>query len=296
MVANRQIEVSAMAVRQALANSFTSVDRGEHTWRGTVGLGDVIVTADVHAPVDGQPYVEISADCTPAGPLDGALARLIVIENAETVMGRFAPCDGGIRVEHSILAGTTMASVEVQATVWMVGWTANAFGPRLAALMESQTPPPPPPHTPAALRRDAEEHVRMTTERVRRFLTERFGKFEHDPDWGFHGAFGSARVFVDVLPVLEDSTAVRASSPVLSDADLGDDLALRLVELADTSPFGSFSYLPTRREVWFEHVILGDDLDQIELESAIDKVAEIADGNDDALASTFGGRRYADLA
>lgn len=294
MTDGRQIEINESAVRQALAKSFTSSDRGGHAWRGSVGLGDVTVTADVHT-LDGRPYVQISADCVPAGPLDGRLARLIVIENGQTVMGRFALRDGRIRVEHAILAGSTMASVEVQATVWTVGWTAHAFAPRLAALMESQTPPPPAPHAPAALRRDAADHVRMTTERVRRFLSERFGDFEHDPDWGFHGAFGSARVFVDVLPVLEDSTAVRASSPVLSDVDLTDPLALQLLDLADRSPFGAFSHLPARREVWFEHVILGDDLDRVELESAIDVVAEIADGNDDALAAQFGGRRYADL-
>jgi hypothetical protein len=43
-------------------------------------------------------------------------------------------------------------------------------------------------------------------------------------------------------------------------------------------------------------VILGDDLDRVELESAIEVVAETADGDDDKLAARFGGRRYADLA
>ena len=42
-------------------------------------------------------------------------------------------------------------------------------------------------------------------------------------------------------------------------------------------------------------MILGDDLDRVELESAIDVVAEVADLSDDALAAGFGGRRYADL-
>ena len=102
-------------------------------------------------------------------------------------------------------------------------------------------------------------------------------------------------MFVDVLPVLEDSTAVRASSPVLSGVDLSDELALRLLELASASPFGAFLYLPSRREAWFEHVVLGDDLDPGELETAIEIVATTADGHDDELAARFGGRRYADL-
>jgi hypothetical protein len=98
-----------------------------------------------------------------------------------------------------------------------------------------------------------------------------------------------------VLPVLEDSTAVRASSPVLSDIDLSDDLALELMRLAAERPFGRYAYQPGRREVWFEHAILGDDLDRVELESAIEVVADTADGQDDMLAERFGGRRYADL-
>ena len=82
---------------------------------------------------------------------------------------------------------------------------------------------------------------------------------------------------------------------MLSDVDLGDELALELLRLASERPFGAYSYVPSRREVWFEHVILGDDLDRIELESAIEVVADTADGHDDQLAQRFGGRRYADL-
>jgi len=211
------------------------------------------------------------------------------------VIGRLSHDGRSIQAEHAILAGTTMAAVEVQSTVWTVGWTAISFTARLRALLEQATPVPVAPETPAALRRDSADHVRITTDRVRRFLADRFGEFQHDPDWGFHGAFGSARVFVDVLPVLDDSTAVRASSPVLSGVDLSDALALRLLELASTSPFGAFLYLPSRREAWFEHVVLGDDLDPDELETAIEIVASTADGHDDELAAAFGGRRYADL-
>jgi hypothetical protein len=211
------------------------------------------------------------------------------------VLGRFTHADGHVHVEHAILAGTTMAAVEVQASVWTVAWAADAFAHRLEALLREATPTPAPPKTPAAQLRDAEAHVEITDHRVKHFLDERFGGFDHDPDWGYHGGFGSARVFVDVLPVLDDSTAVRASSPVLSDIDLTDELALELMRLAAESPFGCYSYQPARREVWFEHVILGDDLDRPELEAAIQVVADTADGQDDTLAGRFGGRRYADL-
>jgi len=294
-VDDRQIEVNAIEVRRALARSFNGGEAPDHAWRGDVGVGDAIVTVDVRTAGDGRPYVQVSAAVVDGHDLDGRLARLLVIENAELVLGRFAHAGTGVRVEHAILAGVTMAAVEVQASVWTIGWAADAFAPRLHALLREATPPPPAPQTPAALRRDAAEHVTITDRRIKRFLDERFGGFDHDPAWGYHGGFGSARVFVDVLAVLEDSTAVRASSPVLSDVELTDELALELLRLASERPFGSYSYVPSRREVWFQHAILGDDLDRVELESAIEVVAETADGEDDALAQRFGGRRYADL-
>jgi len=209
-----------------------------------------------------------------SGPLDARVARVLTCENGELVLGRLRHRDNGVVVEHTILAGTTMDPVEVQSSVWAVGWAAAAYAPRLRALLTDAVPVPPPPQTPAGRLRDAADHVEMTTRRVRRYLDERYGGFQHHPDWGFHGAFGSARVFVDVLPVLDDSTAVRASAPVLSDVDLSDGLALRVVELTAQTPFGAFAHLDGRRELWFQHAILGDDLDKVELEAAIGIVAE----------------------
>src|SRR5262249_14185819 len=207
-----------------------------------------------------------------------------VMENGELWLGRFSVTGGAVRVEHAILAGATMAAVEVQSSVWTVGWAADAFAPRLEALLRNATPTPPAPRTPAAMRRDAAEHVAMTDRHVKRFLDERLGGFDHHPNWGYHRGFGSAPGVVDVAPGLSESTAVRASSPVLSDVELSDELALELMRLSAERPFGCYSYQPGRREVWFEHAILGDDLDRVELETAIEVVAETADGQDDMLA------------
>ncbi len=292
---DRQIEVNATEVRRALANSFTGGASDDDAWRGSVGIGETEVAVDVLTGADGRPYVHVASPVTSSNHPAPRLARLLVIENGELVLGRFANRGGSVIVEHAILAGTTMAAVEVQASVWLIGWAAHAFAPRLDALLRDATPPPPAPSAPAALRRDAASHLEITDRRVKRFLDERFGGFEHDPAWGYHGGFGSARVFVDVVPVLESSTAVRASSPVLSDVDLSGELAVELMRLSGQRTFGAYSYVPSRREVWFDHAILGDDLDRVELEAAIEVVAEAADGDDDLLAGRFGGARYADL-
>lgn len=284
-----------MAVRHALARTFTGVDSQGHAWRGTTGVGATVVTVDVEQGEGAEVLVHVWAPALEAGALDARIARVVAYENAELVLGRFRHRDGAILVEHTILAGTTMDPVEVQSSVWTVGWAAASWAPRLHALLNDAVPVPPAPQTPAARLRDAADHVEMTTRRVRRYLDERHGGFQHDPDWGFHGAFGSARVFVDVLPVLDDSTAVRASAPVLSDVDLTDGLALRTAGLTAEARFGAFMHLPERRELWFQHAILGDDLDEAELDAAIAAVAETADGCDDTLAAEFGGKRYADL-
>lgn len=113
--------------------------------------------------------------------------------------------------------------------------------------------------------------------------------------WGFHGGFGSTRVFVTVRHTLETSTAVLVSSPVLIGLDLTDALALDVHAIAASHPLGRFAYSDDRAELWCEHAILGDDLDPEELEAAVDAVAAIADGQDERLQAAYGGRRYADL-
>jgi hypothetical protein len=292
---DRHIDVNALEVRRSLARSFTGIDPAGHAWRGHIVIGGPVVTVDVVPHGAQPPYVHAWADVVDAPRCDGLVARTLAVEASELVLGRFAWRYGMYRIEHSILAGTTMAAVEVQATVWAVGWGAEAFSPRLRSLLAEKTPPPPPPETPAARLRDAADHVRLTTERVHYLLDSDYGGFQEHPDWGFHASFGSAHVFVDVLPVLDDSTAVRASAPVVSDVDLTDELALHLLELSSREPFGSFLYLPARREVWFQHVILGDDLDKVEFDAVVDLVSSIADQTDDDLVAQFGGRRYADL-
>lgn len=294
-VSDHLIEVNEHSVRRSLLRSFTEVTPEGHAWRGSVGVGDAVVAVDVSRMDDGRPIMHTMAEVIDRPQLDPLLARTLTIENGELVLGRFRWEAGKVLIEHAILAGTHMAAVEVQASVWTVGWAADRFGPRLRALLAENTPPPPPPETPAGLRRDAGYHVDSTTKRVEHMLEHRYGGFQQHPAWGFHGGFGSARVFVDVMPVLDDSTAVRASSPVVSDIDLTDPLALHLHDLSGQRPFGGFLYIPSRREVWFQHAILGDDLDEDELDTAIDVVAAVADGTDDPLVAEFGGRRYADL-
>src|SRR5438552_3141754 len=85
------IEVNAMAVRHALARTFTGVDPQGHAWRGTTGVGDSVVTVDVEATTGDAVHVHVWAPAVATGPLAAPVARVLASENGELVLGRFAP-------------------------------------------------------------------------------------------------------------------------------------------------------------------------------------------------------------
>ncbi len=201
-----------------------------------------------------------------------------------------------MRVAASLLGGGTLDVEECITAAYAVATAAAAMRGRLAARLGGEDPGEldlEPDDVPVP--RDADERLARAEAHVEQLLVSTYGAFTRDPSWGYNGPFGSARVFVDVSPFLGESTVVRVASPVLSRIELGDALALRALEIADGSPLGRFSYLAERSELWFEHTLLGDALDPDELQLAVDVVARVADGEDDALAAAFGGLRYADL-
>lgn len=285
-------------VRRALDRHFTNEQPGDGAWRGRIGPEGVAVTADVSelagSPI---PLVRLAARVSTL-PLDGALARAIALEQAELPLGRLEHDGTDVVAVAMLLGGPTLDLEEPVTAAYAIAESALAAAARLPIRLANGQPEPiehayedAHVHVP----RDADERLARAEGYVERQLTASFGGFERDPDWGYHGPFGSARVFVDVRPFLGESTVVRIASPVLSQVDLTDALAVRALEIAASASFGRFSYLPERRELWFEHTLLGDALDPDELRLGTSTVARIADGEDDALASEFGGRRYADL-
>jgi hypothetical protein len=285
-------------VRLALDRRFTHEQPGEDAWRGRIGPRGTLVRADV-VPLAGTstPLVRLSAPVAEL-PLDGPLARALALEQSELPLGRLTHDGHQVVAVATLLGGATLDVDEPVTAAWAIAGFAADAGPRLQARLEGREPPPVArsqedafAHVP----RDAEERLARAEAYVERQLTTSFGGFRRDPGWGYHGPFGSARVFVDVQPFLGESTVVRIASPVLSGVELTDELALRALEIAAGVPFGRFSYLPERRELWFEHTLLGDSLDPDELRLGTSTVADVADGEDDALAARFGCKRYAYL-
>jgi type III secretion system-like peptide-binding chaperone len=287
---------TAAIVRRALDRHYAAAEPGDAVWQGRVGPEEVLLRADVVA-LEGstRPLVRMRATAAEHA-LDGALARAIATEQDGLPVGRLEH-DGRVAlVAASLLGGPTLDLEECISAAYAVATGAAATGPRLSSRLAGQDPgaldlEP----DDVSIPRDADERLARAEGYVERLLVATYGEFTRDPSWGYNGPFGSARVFVDVRPFLGESTVVRVASPVLSQIELDDALALRVLELAAASPLGRFSYLGERRELWFEHALLGDALDPDELELAVGTIARVADGEDDALAAAFGGLRYADL-
>ena len=144
--------------------------------------------------------MRIEARVVDAPELDAEVARAVLLENDALVLGRFRQRDGAVVVEQTVLGGHTLHVQEVRISAWAVGWAAAAFArPRSPARLRGRARGASAARAAAwRPRRGAEARVESARERVERFLRERYGEFEDDPHWGYHGGFGSTRVFCRV--------------------------------------------------------------------------------------------------
>jgi hypothetical protein len=286
---------TAAVVRRALERSFTALEPGDALWRGRAGPAGSEVRVDLEPFDDERAAVRIEARVGEAPEPTPDVAFTCAVQNDALVFGRFRHRGDAVVVEQSVLGGHTLHVQEVRVSVWAVGWAAGAFRDRVRASLAGDMVADPLPLPRVEPRRGAEERVESARERVERFLRERYGEFEDDPHWGYHGGFGSARVFCTVRHYLETSTAIVVASPLLSGVEATPELAAELHAIMAREPLGRFALSLEHGEVWAEHAVLGDDLDADELHTAIDAVARVADAEDDRLQARFGGRRYADL-
>jgi hypothetical protein len=290
-VTERRFDATAAEVRRALDGVYETLPADGALWRCRAGP----YRTPVELRLEDGPVVVARASIVPAPELTGGLARAILFEHDSLIFGRFVHADGAIQVEQGIVGGHTMDDVEVRLAVWGIGWAAGAYRQRWERHLEGGAVLGGDPVAGVAPRRGAEDRVASTQARVERFLREHYGSFAFDEAWGYHGAFGSTRVFVSVRHALETTTVVLIASPVLSGVTLADELALDAVGVVAARPFGRFAFSADRGELWAEHAIVGDDLDPEELIAAIDAVAALGDGEDERLQQAYGGKRYADL-
>ena len=200
---------TAAVVRRALERSFTGVDPGDAVWKGRVGPRGETVLVDVEPFDEERAAVRIESH---VGGRAGADARGRPRRAAGERRARARPLPVPRRRRRDRADGARRADA-ARAGGAHLGLGGRLGGGRVphpdrgaaARASPSATRCPCPRVEP---RRGAQERVDSARERVERFLRERYGEFEDDPHWGYHGPFGSARVFCTVGHYLETSTAI----------------------------------------------------------------------------------------
>ena len=143
---------------------------------------------------------------------------------------------------------------------------------------------------------DMSRNLTMVKDKVQRFLIDSFGRIEVLEDGGFSMRHGSAQMFIRCWSHDEDDAPVlvRIDCPVLFGAKDTPALFEYIALHADDRVFGHLHAERTDDGVMVlnTHTLLGDFLDQEELERACIIVAIAADELDDELQGRFGGERF----
>ena len=106
---DRHIDVTALEVQRALANSFHGAESAEHAWQGSVGVGDAIaVMCRNH-----RGFVDTSIAAAKLGAdlvyLNTAFAGPQLVGAADAVLGDLAAAE--VLARHQVLARTAVDDV-----------------------------------------------------------------------------------------------------------------------------------------------------------------------------------------
>lgn len=131
-------------------------------------------------------------------------------------------------------------------------------------------------------------------EKVKDYLKEEFGGFIDESDGDFSILYQSAKIFICPREWSDGYPIVRIFS--ITDVDVPE--SPKLFKFLATENFklllGNLSYDEENLAVWFEHILLGNEVSKESLITVISAVAIMADKYDDLISERFGGIRYTD--
>ncbi len=131
--------------------------------------------------------------------------------------------------------------------------------------------------------------------RVQQYLREKQLVYEVQQNGSIWIRQGSTVVVVEPA-AWNERTVVKLMAPVaLNITKITPELTRYLAEQNYRLLFGKFSLDADGKAVWYEHILLGDNLDVEELFIAVAAVALTADENDEEIAQMAGGQRLVDL-
>ena len=136
------------------------------------------------------------------------------------------------------------------------------------------------------------EQLKVLRETCRDYLTKSGLKFMVDMDQDFVLMF-SQGVQVFVMPRdFGERTVVLVKAPVVTGVRIDGDLGLFLSEENGKMLFGKLCLYRESSAVHFEDALLGDFLNQAELEVAVGIVASMTDNYDDLIKQKWGGKKF----
>ncbi len=144
--------------------------------------------------------------------------------------------------------------------------------------------------------------VEAVTQKVQRILANAYNDVRLTKT-GFSVPYGSSTVFIEIRDWGKDThgdpqTLVYLWAPLGREVPMTPDLFKWVATTAQEKYFGSAHAYPgddgKPGSVIFEHTLLGDFLDPMELETAVTMLYFSADALDEIVHDQFGGKRYKD--
>lgn len=131
--------------------------------------------------------------------------------------------------------------------------------------------------------------------RILPWMNELFGEslvvFEDEPL--FIVNLGSAVASTRVIPWHDGETLITSRSYVVTDLEITPELSYYLLRENNGIYFGRFA-LDAENDIVFEHSLVGESCDRIELNHSVMTVIRIADNYDDEIVARWGGQRALD--
>jgi len=131
--------------------------------------------------------------------------------------------------------------------------------------------------------------------RILPWMHELFGEslvvFEDEPL--FIVNLGSAVASTRVIPWHAGETLITSRSYVVTDVEVTPELSYYLLRENNGIYFGRFA-LDAENDIVFEHSLVGESCDRVELNHSVMTVIRIADDYDDEIVARWGGQRALD--
>ena len=139
-------------------------------------------------------------------------------------------------------------------------------------------------------------HLEALRAACTRYLAKAGLKYFTDTDGDYLLMFDDGvRVLVMPRELKDGVTVVKVEALCVKGMRIDGDLGIFLAEENAKSLFGKLALYPDRQEIHYEHALLGDYLNQAELELAVQLVAYSTGQYDDRIKERWGGKKGGEL-